>query len=92
MAALKWIQDIIIKSHKSHVVLWLQQKLEQYEYLKENSYTQMLYDEPTFQAVTKLQKNWERPTDGVLRLETWNIFLIIIGFYYGQSTARNTNK
>ena len=75
MAALKGIQGIIIKGHKSHVVLWIQQKLEQYEYLKENSYTQMLYDEPTFQAVTELQKNWERPTDGVLKIETWSIFL-----------------
>ncbi|APM40532.1 peptidoglycan recognition protein family protein [Clostridium kluyveri] len=75
MAALKGIQDIIVKGHKSNVVLWLQQKLEQYGYLKENSYTQMLYDEPTFQAVTELQKNWERSTDGVLRPETWSIFL-----------------
>ncbi|UZQ49560.1 peptidoglycan-binding protein [Clostridium kluyveri] len=75
LAALKGIQDIITKGHKSHVVLWIQQKLEQYGYLKENSYTQMLYDEPTFQAVTELQKNWERSTDGVLRPETWSIFL-----------------
>lgn len=75
MAALKGIQDIIIKGHKSHVVLWIQQKLEQYGYLKENSYTQMLYDEVTFQAVTELQKNWGRSTDGVLKLQTWDIFL-----------------
>ena len=75
MAALKGIQDIIVKGHKSHVVLWIQQKLEQYGYLKENSYTSMLYDEPTFQAITELQKNWERPTDGVLKPETWSIFL-----------------
>jgi peptidoglycan hydrolase-like protein with peptidoglycan-binding domain len=75
MAALKGIQDIIVKGHKSHVVLWIQQKLEQYGYLKENSYTSMLYDEATFQAVTELQKKWERPTDGVLRPETWSVFL-----------------
>ncbi|BAH07572.1 GH25 family lysozyme [Clostridium kluyveri] len=75
MAALKGIQDIIIKGHRSHLVLWIQQKLEQYGYLKENSYTQMLYDETTFQAVTELQKNWGRSTDGVLKLQTWDIFL-----------------
>ncbi len=72
---LKSIGNIIKKGHKSHVVLWLQQKLEMWEYLKKGSYTDMLYDEPTFQAVTELQKKWERPTDGVLRPETWSIFL-----------------
>ena len=72
---LKSIGNIIKKGHKSHIVLWLQQKLEQYGYLKENSYTPMLYDEATFQAVTELQKKWERPTDGVLRPETWSVFL-----------------
>lgn len=72
---LKSIGNIIVKGHKSHIVLWLQQKLEQYGYLKENSYTPMLYDEATFQAVTELQKKWERPTDGVLRIETWSVFL-----------------
>ncbi|WP_368488302.1 GH25 family lysozyme [Clostridium sp. BJN0013] len=75
MAALKGIQNIVVKGHRSHVILWIQQKLEQYGYLKENSYTSMLYDEATFQAVTELQKNWERPTDGVLRPETWGVFL-----------------
>lgn len=44
LAALKEIQDIT----KSHLVLWIQQKLEQYGYLKENSYIQMLYNEATF--------------------------------------------
>ena len=72
---LKSIGNIIKKGHKSHIVLWLQQKLEMWGYLKKGSYTEMLYDEPTFQAVTELQKNWERPTDGVLRMETWSIFL-----------------
>ena len=72
---LKSIGNIIKKGHKSHIVLWLQQKLEQYGYLKENSYTPMLYDEATFQAVTELQKNWQRPTDGALRPETWSVFL-----------------
>lgn len=72
---LKSIGNIIAKGHKSHIVLWLQQKLVMYGYLKKGSYTDMVYDEATFQAVTELQKNWERPTDGVLRMETWNIFL-----------------
>lgn len=75
MAALEGIEGIIVKGHKSHVVLWLQQKLEQYGYLKENSYTPMLYDEATFQAVTELQKNWDRSTDGILKTQTWNVFL-----------------
>jgi len=75
MAALEGIQDIIVKGHKSHVVLWVQQKLEGYGYLKEGTYTEKIYDEPTFQAVTNLQKNWGRATDGVLGLDTWSIFL-----------------
>jgi lysozyme len=75
MAALKGIQDIIIKGHKSHVVLWIQQKLVMYGYLKAGTYMEMVYDESTFQAVTNLQKAWGRPTDGVLRPETWDIFL-----------------
>ncbi|MEY7999421.1 GH25 family lysozyme [Clostridium sp. Mt-5] len=75
MAALKGIQNIIVKGHKSYVVLWVQQKLQSYGYLKKDSYEEKVYDEPTFQAVTNLQKNWGRPTDGVLRPETWSIFL-----------------
>ncbi|MEY8001444.1 GH25 family lysozyme [Clostridium sp. Mt-5] len=75
MAALKGIQNIIVKGYKSYVVLWIQQKLEGYGYLKEGTYTEKVYDEPTFQAVTNLQKNWGGPTDGVLRIETWSIFL-----------------
>jgi lysozyme len=75
IAALKGIQDIIIKGHKSHVVLWIQQKLVIYGYLKAGIYTEMIYDESTFQAVTNLQKAWGRLTDGVLRPETWDIFL-----------------
>ncbi|MEY8001810.1 peptidoglycan-binding protein [Clostridium sp. Mt-5] len=74
MAALKGVQNIIVKGHKSYVVLWVQQKLQGYSYLKEGSYTPMVYDESTFQAVTNLQKNWGRPTDGVLRIETWGVY------------------
>ncbi|AZV57909.1 GH25 family lysozyme [Clostridium sp. AWRP] len=75
MAALRGIQDIIVKGHRSHVVLWIQQKLEGYGYLKKDSYTPMIYDEATFQAVTNMQKNWGKSTDGILGQETWSIFL-----------------
>ncbi|PRR86898.1 GH25 family lysozyme [Clostridium luticellarii] len=75
MAALRGIQDIIVKGHKSHVILWIQQKLAMYGYLKVGTYTEMIYDESTFQAVTNLQKNWQRSTDGILGPETWSIFL-----------------
>jgi lysozyme len=75
MVALLEIQNIIVKGHKSHVVLWIQQKLEGYGYLKKEDYTPMLYDEATFQAVTNLQKNWGKATDGILGPQTWNIFL-----------------
>lgn len=70
---LETVGKLIIKGHKSHVVQWIQQKLEAWNYLK--NYNPMLYDEQTFQAITELQKKWDRPTDGVLRLETWDIFL-----------------
>ena len=73
--ALKGIQNIIVKGHKSYAVLWVQQKLEGYGYLKKNSYTPKVYDEATFQAVTELQKNWGKATDGILGLQTWNILL-----------------
>lgn len=73
-ATLKGIQNIIVKGHKSHVVLWVQQKLIGYGYLKKGQDTSV-YDEATFQAVANMQKNWGRPTDGILRIETWNIFL-----------------
>jgi GH25 family lysozyme M1 (1,4-beta-N-acetylmuramidase) len=75
MAALRGIQNIITKGHKSHVVLWIQQKLEQYGYLKHGTYTEMVYDEPTFQAVTNMQKNWGKATDGILGPQTWGILL-----------------
>lgn len=74
IAALKGIQSIIVKGHKSSVVKWIQQKLIDYGYLSTGKDTGV-YDESTFQAVTNMQKNWRRPTDGVLRIETWNIFL-----------------
>lgn len=75
--ALKGISSIIVKGHKSHVILWIQQKLVQYGYLKKDSYTNMLYDEATFQAVTNMQKNWNRSTSGILNIDTWVIFLSV---------------
>jgi hypothetical protein len=74
ISALKGIQNIICKGHKSNTVQWIQQKLIGYGYLGRGLDTGV-YDEPTFQAITEMQKNWERPTDGVLRIETWKIFL-----------------
>jgi N-acetylmuramoyl-L-alanine amidase len=74
IAALNGIQNIIAKGHKSSVVKWIQQKLIGYGYLAKGKDTG-IYDEATFQAVTNMQKNWGRPTDGVLHIETWDIFL-----------------
>lgn len=73
-AALKGIENIIVKGHKSSVVKWIQQKLIGYGYLAKGQDTS-IYDESTFQAVTNLQKKWGRPTDGVMRSETWYVFL-----------------
>ena len=73
-AALKGIQNIIVKGHKSQVVQWIQQKLIGYGYLKKGQDTSV-YDGATFQAVTNLQKNWGRTTDGVMRAETWYVLL-----------------
>lgn len=73
--ALNSVGKLITKGHKSHVVLWIQQKLQIWGYLKSNSYAKMVYDEPTFQAITNLQKNWGRSTSGILDLDTWKIFL-----------------
>lgn len=74
IAALNGIQSLIVKGHKSSVVLWIQEKLINWGYLVNNQATGT-YDETTLEAVIKLQKNWGRSADGVLRLETWNIFL-----------------
>lgn len=75
--SLEAVGKLIVKGHRSHVVLWLQQKLEStgWEFLKPNAYIPMIYDEATFQAITNLQKNWGRLTNGVLDIATWNIFL-----------------
>lgn len=75
LAALQGIEPLIVKGCRSHVVEWLQQKLVMYGYLKEGTYTEMVYDEPTFQAVTNMQKNWGLATDGIIGKQTWNVFL-----------------
>jgi Putative peptidoglycan-binding domain-containing protein len=74
IAALKGIQSIIVKGHKSSVVKWIQQKLIGYGYLAKGK-DSGIYDEATFQAVTNMQKNWGRTTSGILNIETWQIFL-----------------
>ncbi|QXE20011.1 glycoside hydrolase family protein [Clostridium sp. 001] len=72
--ALRGIQNILVKGHKSYVVKWMQQKLIKWGYLK-NGQDDGILGEMTFQAITNLQKNWGKPTDGIMRMETWNIFL-----------------
>lgn len=75
IASLNGIKRLLVEGHRSHVVQWIQQKLIGWEYLKEGQDT-MILDEPTFNAIVKLQENWDRPNkDGVMRIETWNIFL-----------------
>lgn len=74
ISALKGIESIIVKGHKSSVVKWIQQKLIGYGYLAKGKDTG-IYDEATFQAVTNMQKNWGRATSGILNQETWSIFL-----------------
>ena len=71
------VGKIIVKGHKSHLVQWIQQKLQIWGYLKDKSYTPMVFDESTFQAVTNLQKKWQPDTEtsGVLDIPTWKIFL-----------------
>lgn len=74
---LESVGRLINKGHKSHVVLWIQQKLESWGYLNHETYKEMVYDEITFQAITELQKKWERETSGKILIsnKTWNIFL-----------------
>lgn len=74
LTALNGIKGLLVKGHKSHVVKWIQQKLIGWNYLKKGQDTQVL-DENTFQAITNLQKNWGRATDGIMDLDTWSIFL-----------------
>lgn len=75
LTELNGIKSLIVKGHKSHVVQWIQQKLQFYGYLKSGTYTPMIYDNATFQAVTELQKAWGRSTSGQLDLSTFDVFL-----------------
>lgn len=74
---LQAVGKLIVKGYKSHVVQWIQQKLVSWNYLKKESYTDMVYDEATFQAITELQKKWDRETSGIIGVtnRTWEIFL-----------------
>lgn len=74
IAALKGIESIIVKGHKSSAVKWVQQKLMKWGFLGSGHDTG-IYDEATFQAVTNLQKAWGRATGGIMNIETWDIFL-----------------
>jgi hypothetical protein len=73
---LESVGKLIGKGHKSHVVQWIQQKLIQWGFLSKGQDTSV-YDEPTFQAVTNLQKCWGRETSGKILISnnTWQIFL-----------------
>lgn len=53
---------------------WLQQKLIQWGYLGKGNDTGY-WTQACFQAITELQKNWGRSTDGIIGKDTWTIFL-----------------
>ncbi|APM39384.1 peptidoglycan-binding domain-containing protein [Clostridium kluyveri] len=53
---------------------WLQQKLIQWGYLGKGNGTGY-WTQACFQAITELQKNWGRSTDGIIGKDTWTIFL-----------------
>lgn len=57
----------------NNIIRWIQQKLQLWGYKVRN--ITGIYDEETFQAVTELQKNWGRATDGIIGSCTWDIFL-----------------
>lgn len=65
---------IVKKGEKNDIVKWIQQKLILWGYLAKGKDTG-LFDEATFQAITNLQKNWGKATDGVIGPNTWQIFL-----------------
>jgi hypothetical protein len=73
---LEAVGNIIVKGHKSHLVQWIQQKLIMWGFMSKKRDTGV-YDEPTFQAVTNLQKAWQRETSGKLLISnrTWQIFI-----------------
>lgn len=73
---LEAVGKLIVKGHKSHVVQWIQQKLIGWGFLSKGQDT-MVYDTPTLQAVTNLQKVWKRETSSKILVSnnTWQIFL-----------------
>lgn len=64
----------VTKGENNDIVKWIQQKLIGWGYLASGK-DSGLFDQATFQAVTNLQKNWGRTTDGVIGPKTWEIFL-----------------
>lgn len=62
------------KGENNDIVKWIQQKLIGWGYLVSGK-DSGLFEEATFQAVTNLQKNWGRVTDGIIGPKTWEIFL-----------------
>lgn len=74
-ATLKAVNSYYVKRGENNdIVKWIQQKLIGWGYLASGK-DSGLFDEATFQAVTNLQKNWGRVTDGIIGPKTWEIFL-----------------
>lgn len=73
--ALNGIKGILVKGHKSSVVLWLKQRMIKWSYCKYTGAITNEFDSILFQGITELQKNWNRSTSGIMNLETWSIFL-----------------
>lgn len=73
---LEAVGKLIVKGHKSNLVKWIQQKLITWGFLGAGQDTGT-YDKKTFQAITNLQKAWQRETSGKILVSnnTWQIFL-----------------
>lgn len=57
----------------NNIIRWIQQKLQLWGY--NCKHITGVFDGETFQAITELQKNWGRDTDGIIGPRTWEIFL-----------------
>jgi len=64
----------VTRGENNDIVKWIQQKLIGWGYLASGK-DSGLFDKATFRAVTNLQKNWGRVTDGIIGPKTWKIFL-----------------
>lgn len=64
----------VTRGENNDIVKWIQQRLIGWGYLASGK-DSGLFDEVTFQAITNLQKNWGRVTDGIIGPKTWQIFL-----------------